>query len=291
MPIFRIKNSKAQQITIKSNHFKLEEELHVFFEKNLEELLGLRLLEHKYDTQGSGIPDTLAIDESNNPVIIEYKLEQDSNVLVQGLSYFSWLEKNSKHFELLVHEKINKDIKVNWDNPRIILIARGFDNRTISAVKAVDNVELYKYVPYNQDIFYLENIYNPNGGQILKEKRIIENTDKVYDINYHIGDLNKEIQKIFYNLQEQVKLLPEVEEVINQKSGITYRTTKSFSRFEFGRSYIRVLVKDYKYNDPKNLVRDITSFKWGYKGEIKINSIKETNDVFELIKQSYESTL
>ncbi|MDD2392293.1 MAG: hypothetical protein PHU94_05115, partial [Bacilli bacterium] len=247
--------------------------------------------EHKYDTQGSGIPDTLAIDESNNPVIIEYKLEQDSNVLVQGLSYFSWLEKNSKHFELLVHEKINKDIKVNWDNPRIILIARGFDNRTISAVKAVDNVELYKYVPYNQDIFYLENIYNPNGGQILKEKRIIENTDKVYDINYHIGDLNKEIQKIFYNLQEQVKLLPGVEEVINQKSGITYRTTKSFSRFEFGRSYIRVLVKDYKYNDLKNLVRDITSFKWGYKGEIKINSIKETNDVFELIKQSYESTL
>src|SRR3989338_3446647 len=131
MPIFQIKNKKVQQISLNSAHFRNERDLHDFFEENLEELLGVRLLEHKYDTQGSGIPDTLAIDESNNPIIIEYKLGQDYTILVQGLSYFSWLKNNKKHFELLVHEKIDKDIKINWDNPRIILIAQGFDNRTI----------------------------------------------------------------------------------------------------------------------------------------------------------------
>ncbi len=291
MPIFQIKNKKAHQIPLSPDYFSSEKELHDFFEENLEELLGVKLLEHKYDTQGAGIPDTLAIDESNNPVIIEYKLGQDSAILVQGLSYFSWLEGNKKHFELLVHEKIGKDARVNWDNPRIILIAQGFDNRTILAVKGTDNVELYRYVPYNQDVFYLENIYNPSGSEFLREKRVIEDTDEVYDVNYHLKNTGSQIKDIFYKLQEKVKSLPSVNEVIDQKSGITYRTTKSFSRFEFGQSYIRVLVRDSKYNDPQKLVRDIASFKWGYEGEIKINSLKDIDDVFDLVKQSYESTL
>ena len=291
MPIFQIKNKKVQQISLAPDYFNSEQELHDFFESNLEELLGVRLLEHKYDTQGSGIPDTLAIDESNNPVIIEYKLGQDSAVLVQGLSYFSWLKSNKKHFELLIHEKIGKDVKVNWENPKIILIAQGFDSRTILAVKEIENVELIKYIPYNQDIFYLESIYNPNVSKSSIGKDEAKKIDEVYDIKYHIGDRDKQIKDIFYQLQEKVKSLPSVEEIIDQKSGITYKTTKSFSRFEFGQSYIRVLLRDSKYKDPKKLVRDISSFKWGYKGEVKLNSLEGIDYVVSLIKQSYESTL
>ena len=95
----------------------------------------------------------------------------------------------------------------------------------------------------------------------------------------------------FFQLQEKVKSLPSVEEIVDQKSGITYRTTKSFSRFEFGQSYIRVLLRESVYTDPKKLVRDISSFKWGYKGEVKLNSLEDIDYVVSLIKQSYESTL
>ena len=290
MPIFQIKNNKVQQISLNSAHFRNEQELHDFFEGNLEALLGIRLLEHKYDTQGSGIPDTLALDETNTPVIIEYKLGQDSAVLVQGLSYFSWLKTNKKHFELLVKDKIGKNVKINWNNPRIVLIAQGFDGRTMLAVKEMSNVELIKYVPYDQDILYLETAYSPNASREVK-LQIRRQNEETYDFNYHLGKSNKEIKDIFYKLQEKIKLLPSVNEVINQKTGITYRTTKSFTRLQFGQSYIDILLKDPKYNDPKNFIKDITHLEFGYKGLAKIKSIKDVDYVFDLIKQSYEQTL
>jgi len=46
-----------------------------------------------------------------------------------------------------------------------------------------------------------------------------------------------------------------------------------------------------RYNDPKELAKDITSFGWGYKGRVKIKSTSDVVDVFNLIKQSYEQTL
>ncbi|MDP2649303.1 MAG: hypothetical protein Q8P10_00510 [bacterium] len=291
MPIFQIKDKKVQQISLNSGYFRSEQELHDFFEANLEALLGVRLLEHKYDTQGAGIPDTLALDETNTPVIIEYKLGQDPAVLVQALSYFSWLKKNSKHFELLVFNKVNKSIKVNWNNPRIILIAQGFDSRTLLAVKEVGNIELITYVPYTRDILYLETVYSSNAGKPTRSQMVKRQDEEIHDLNYHIGKSTAEIKQIFYALQEKIKLLPGVNEVIDQKTGITYRTTKSFTRLAFGRGVIDILLKEPKYNDPREFVRDITHLEFGYKGRAKIKLIKDAEYVFGLIKQSYEHTL
>jgi len=289
MPIFQIKNKKVQQISLNSAHFRNERDLHDFFEENLEALLGVRLLEHKYDTQGSGIPDTLALDETNTPVIIEYKLGQDPAVLVQGLSYFSWLKNNKKHFELLVRDKIGTNIKINWDNPRIVLIAQGFDGRTMLAVKEMDNVELIKYVPYDQDILYIETVY-PNAGKTIR-LQIKKQEGGLYNLNYHLGKTTKEIKDVFYALQEKIKLLPSANEIIDQKTGITYRATKSFAFFQFGKGYIDIQLREPKYNDPRNLVKDITHLEYGYKGRTKIKSIKDVDYIFGLIKQSYEQTL
>ena len=289
MPIFQVKNNKAQRISLKS-YFHNEQELHDFFEANLEVLLGVRLLQHKYNTQGSGIPDTLAIDESNTPVVIEYKFVIDPGVLVQGLSYRGWLKDNKKHIELLAKDIIGADEKINWSNPRIILVAPGFDSRTKLAAKDSEDVELYKYTLYDQGFLYLETEYSSNPSK-MKEPLLKKDEDEIYNLNYHLKDSNKEIKDIFYSLQEKMKLLPDVNEIVNQKVGITYRTTKSFTRFEFGKSYIDVLVRESKYNDPKGLVKDITSFKWGYQGKIKVTSLKEVDDVFALVKQSYEQTL
>ena len=119
----------------------------------------------------------------------------------------------------------------------------------------------------------------------------MEGTEETYDINHHLNKSNPEIKEIFYKLQEKIKTLPSIDEIIDQKVGITYRTTKSFTRFEFGKSYIDVLLREEKYDDPKKLVKDITSFKWGYKGRVKIDSVSKVADVFNLIKQSYEQTL
>lgn len=298
MPIFQIKNNKAQQVSLDINHFNNEAELRDFFADNLDELLGMRFIANEYPTSDGGRIDTLALDETNSPVIIEYKWGQDNAIFVQGLFYYDWLKKNRKHFDLLVANKIGKDEKVNWSSPRVLLIAQGFDNRTISAVQQVDNVELYKYMPYKSDIIYIENVYVPNKPKRIKaiENELAVEVDsddgeQTYDINYHLGGSSDEAKEIFYKIKEKIQALPGVEEFVNQKTGVTYRTTMSFTRFEFGKTYIDVLLRDPKYNDPKDLVKDISSYKYGYKGKAKIKSLKEVDDIFDLIKQSYESTL
>lgn len=289
MPIFQIKNQKVVQVSFDLNYFSNEATLRDFFADNLEDLLGMRFLAKEYPTTDGRI-DTLAIDETNAPVIIEYKWGQNDAIFTQGLFYFNWLRKNKKHFDLLVADKLGKNVKVNWSSPRVILISQGFDNRTIIAVQEVDYVELIKYTPYKQDILYLETVYSPNKTQVLKE-RVKTQTGETYDINYHLNKSNPDIKEIFYKLQEKVKSLPSVDEVADQKVGITYRTTKSFTRFEFGKSYIDVLLREAKYNDLKKLVKDISSFEWGYKGRAKIKSMSEVADIFNLVKQSYEQTL
>ena len=293
MPIFQIKNKGVEQVFLDINHFNNEAELRDFFAENLDELLGMRFLAKEYPTTDGRI-DTLALDETNSPVIIEYKWGQDNAIFVQGLFYFDWLKKNKKHFDLLVADKLGKEEKVNWTSPRVILVAQGFDNRTISAVQQVDNVELIKYMPYKQDILYLENVYVPNKSRKIVEKESVViggEIEEQFDINYHLDKTTSEIKEIFYKLQEKVQTLPSVEEAVNQKTGVTYRTTMSFTRFEFGKTYIDVLLRDEKYDDPQGLVKDISAFKWGYKGRAKVKTEKEIEAIFELIKQSYQSTL
>ena len=101
----------------------------------------------------------------------------------------------------------------------------------------------------------------------------------------------KELQNKFQEIREKLLELPNVSEIAEQKSGITYRTSKSFVRFEFKKSYIQILLRQPKYNDPKKMVRDITSFEWGYKGKVKLVPKNDTDYVVRLIKQSYEETL
>jgi predicted transport protein len=290
MPIFHVQNQKAKQVYSDLGYFKNEAALRDFFAENLEELLGMRFLEKEYPTN-DGRMDTIALDETNSPVIIEYKWGEDNAIFTQGLFYFDWLKNNKKHFNLLVEHKLGKNIKVNWDHPRVILLAQGFDKRTKIAVQQVTYVELIRYVTYKDNILYLETVYSPNNKKLSVVSKKNEVNSKDYDIDYHLGRVDEPVKKTFYNLQEKIKALPDVEEVVNQKTGITYRTTKSFVRFEFGKSYMKVLVREPRYQDPDNLVKDITTHMWGYKGLIKIKSTDMVEKVFEIVKQSYEETI
>lgn len=83
------------------------------FEKDLdipEE--GLRLV-GSYVKIGTGIIDTLAIDEEDNPVFIEYKKpgEFDKDALVQLMEYYSWFATDQNH-QLLLKEIIQRKILI-----------------------------------------------------------------------------------------------------------------------------------------------------------------------------------
>lgn len=292
MPVFKIDAKKAKQLNLKEAGFGNEAELRDFFGANLEEILGVKFIEKEYQTTDGRI-DTLGLDENSSPVIIEYKWKENEEVLSQGLFYFDWLLKNKKHFELLVKNKFGNKVDVSWDQPRVILIAQGFSRYIKAAVQRVGNVELKTYTLYEGDVLYLENEYSPAPERIARRSSQQQNSDnQKYDLKYHLDITSLEMQKSVNELRDKILQLPSVEEKLGQKTGVTYRTTKSFTRLEFRKTWIHLLLRDSKYSeDTKKLVKDITSNGWGYKGMVKFTPDSDISYIFNLIKQSYNSTL
>ena len=292
MPVFKIKATKAERLGLRKNGFGNEFELRDFFAENLEEILGVRFLEKEYSTTDGRI-DTLGIDENNCPVIIEYKWKENEEILSQGLFYLNWLLKNKKHFELLAKNVLGDKVETNWDQPRVILVAQGFSRYIRAAVQTVNNVELKSYTLYENDVLHLENDYSPIPEKTHRKSVADSRSEKTeYDLNYHLNITSPALQKKVNQLREMILMLPSVEEKLGQKTGITYRTTKSFARLEFRKTWIQVLIRDPKYPEDKNgLVKDITSNEWGYRGMVKFTEDIDVGYVFGLIKASYNSTL
>ncbi|MDD5617463.1 MAG: endonuclease NucS [Candidatus Omnitrophica bacterium] len=290
MPIFKIEKIKALQIPVKEDGFSDEAKLRDFFAENLEEILGVRFLEKEYLTTDGRI-DTLGIDENNSPVIIEYKWKENEEILAQGLFYFNWLMKNKKHFDLLAYKKLGGKIEVNWEQPRVILIAQGFSHHVLGAVEQEKNIELKTYTYYNPNLLQIEDVYTPSGVKTI-QRRKKAGKEKEYNLDYHFKITSPKMRKAANLLRSKIIALPGITENFGI-SGIYYRTTsKSFVRLEFRATWIQLLLRDSQYKgDDKKLIEDITSHKWGYRGRIRFKPDSDIEYVFNLVKQSYESTL
>jgi predicted transport protein len=291
MPIFQVYNNKIKQL--KTSNFRNEKEMQVLVENNLEEIFGIKFIASEFSTgeKHRGRIDTLGLDENNSPVIIEYKWGENNNVINQGLFYLDWLVDHKGDFQVAVERKLGKKIKIDWSQPRLILIAQSFNKYDRYAINRMsENIELWTYSFYENGIFEV-NIEGSSQADNKMGKRITKVEYAKYDLNYHLNKTSKELKQKFNEIREKILELPNVQEKPEQKSGITYRTTKSFCRFEFRKNSINLLLREPKYNDPKNLVKDIISFEWGYKGLVKIDKVSDTDYLFNLIKQSYEETL
>lgn len=294
MPVYKIENNKAKQL--KTTNFKNEKELQGLIETNLEEIFGIRFIktEHSTGEKHGGIIDTLGLDENNSPVIIEYKWGEKANVINQGLFYLDWLVDHKGDLQILVDNKLDKKVKIDWGQPRLLLVASSFNKYDKFAInRMAENIELWSYNFYENGLLAIDlegsSTTRKLSGQ--KSKQITKVDYANFNLDYHLDKTSEKLRKIFGDLREQILELPDVEERAEQKTGVTYRTSKSFSRLEFNKNSIDLLLRQPKYHDPKKIVKDISNFEWGYKGLVKISGSEDINYLFSLIKQSYEETL
>ena len=145
--LFKISNKKVAELTGKS--IALEKSLQTLMEKKLESLLGVQFLASEYSTGKvhGGRIDTLGIDENKSPVIIEYKRATNENVINQGLYYLDWLLDHKAEFELLVMNKVGKEIsqEIEWSSPRLLCIAGDFTKYDAHATQQMGrNIELIR---------------------------------------------------------------------------------------------------------------------------------------------------
>jgi hypothetical protein len=128
--------------TLKKIKLKNEKELHSVIEKELEALEeGLTILKYEF-AMSKGVPDFLCADSGGRLVIIEVKLQEDENILFQGLRYYNEIDRD-RYVIAKMFSKKDVDPK---ESPRIILIAEKFsdDIRRLSTL-VIPDVELYEY--------------------------------------------------------------------------------------------------------------------------------------------------
>ncbi len=155
--LFRIQTGSVLELTGTTD--TVEKSVQVLFEKNLEALLGVRLVASEYTTTHGGRIDTLGLDENGCPVILEYKRATNENVINQGLFYLDWLMDHRKDFQWLVMEKLGKDAAdgVDWSAPRLICLAGDFNRYDDHAVKQMQrNIELIRYRRFGPELLMLD---------------------------------------------------------------------------------------------------------------------------------------
>lgn len=298
MALFKIQNDSIHKLEVVP--VEKEKNIQMIFEKNLNTILNIDFLETEYSTSFGGRIDTLWIDKNWAPVIIEYKRNQNENVINQGLSYLKRLLDHKADFEVLCRDK-KIEIETDWTSPRVICVAESYNKFDLDTAELLPiKIELLKYRIYENDILYVEwtsqkpvkistsKIFNKNQ----KDKEV-NKLQKEYNIENHLQLASKETKDLFLDLKEMIISLDDwiIEEA--KAKYIAYKLTTNFVDLVIQKSAIKVFLNmpSGKLNDPYKITRDLTKPKIGHWGngdyEVNIHSKEELWKLFELIKQSY----
>ena len=91
-------------VPIEQTNFSFEKDLQVLIEGNLEVVFNCRFVASEFSIGSSygGRIDSLALSEDNNPVIIEYKKIESSELINQSLFYLHWIRDHRGDLEIAV---------------------------------------------------------------------------------------------------------------------------------------------------------------------------------------------
>jgi len=300
MALFKIKNSNVTKLS--TIDLEKEKNIQTLFEQNLLTILNVNFLATEYSTSFGGRIDTLGIDKSGSPVIIEYKRNQNDNVINQGLSYLRWLLDHKADFEILCRN--NKiDIEIDWTSPRVICVAESYNRFDLDTVEILPiKIELLKYRIYEDDILLVESDSQRTvkisttkifeKGNKEKEKEI--KLQKDYSVEGHLQGGSKEVKELFMQLKEMITSLDDSITEEAKAKYIAYKLTTNFVDVVIQKNAIKAFlnVPSGKLNDSFDIARDLTKPKvighWGNGDyEVLIKNKDELLKLFELIRQSY----
>ena len=279
--VYEINNGKMKELN--GEEFKKERELQNLVENNLETILGVKFLATEYVIENGRI-DTLGIDENNSPVIIEYKRNQHENIITQSLFYLDWINTHRGDFQILVQEKLSKEISdnINWNNPSVFCIAKEFSRYDANAVNIMQrNIKLVKYKHYSNNTLLFEYINQPISNKINKP---IINKKSMNKKDSNVYEFYKIIDKNIFEFGDDI-------EKIEQKHYIAYKRIKNFCCLELLKNSIKLSIKlnldEYKNDD---FVRDVTNI--GHYGvgnaQLIINNEEDAIKAINYIKKSYD---
>ncbi len=158
--LFRIDGNRLR--LCKPTNFELEKDLQRLIEANLDTIFSCRFIASEFPTGTShaGRIDTLAISEDGNPVILEYKKIESSELLNQGLYYLNWIMDHRGDFQVAANRSLGGQIETDWEDVRVICLAPGYKRYDLHAARVMGaSIELWQYRLYDDGSFYIEEIF------------------------------------------------------------------------------------------------------------------------------------
>lgn len=294
MPIFKEESGKYKKLKVAG--VNNEKSLQKLIENNLYEVLDMHFLASEYVTTFGGRIDTLAVDSDGAPVIIEYKLSRNENVINQGLSYLRWLKAQKvEFFEMLMIKKLGKElaeqIRIDWNNPRVICIAESYSKFDLDTVEVIPmRIELFKYRLYEQGIFSLESLNTVERTQ-YKEREDKEPSSSIIPAE-KVPQVLPVFKELFEELRSRILQMDEhiVEKQTN--SNTVYRMSKNFAEVQVNRKAIRILLRPVNYDDPNKMVEKVPeTHRWTMDRRVSLKDPSELDYVMNLIEQSYNDVI
>jgi predicted transport protein len=301
MPIFQIVGTQLKKLKVLQ--LDKEKTLQQLVEANLSEVLDLAFLASEYTTTFGGRIDTLAVDASGAPVIIEYKRNKNDNVINQSLSYLKWLKSQKPgFFEKLIQDKLGADaakkITLDWNNPRVICIAESFSKFDIDTAEVVPlRIELMRYRYYDNSIFSLEPVAVGESGSAsaeiqTKDAPKQQAEDKPASVNALLAKASAETKELFGQFRERIMALDDTVEEKPNSLYVAYRRSKNFAEVHINRGGLKIHLRPIDYLDPKKMVEKIPEgYNWTLDRRVYLKHPSDLDEVLSLIEQSYKDVL
>ena len=302
MPLFVVSGNTLS--SIEQCAFPSEKALQSLIEANLETVFNCRFVASEFSTgsQHAGRIDTLALSEDNNPVIMEYKRVESSELINQSLFYLHWLCDHRGDFELAVQRSLGNDVQVDWSDIRVICIAPDYRKYDIHATQVMGaNIELWKYRLYANGTLHLEEVQralapgsapSTNGkNPIMVEagrKAAVTRATGSYTFDEHIEGKPGSIKALVIALQDFILSLDSTIEEAPKKYYIAYRISQNIVCVEVQKQRVLLYVKlNPKQLDslPEN-ARDVSEIGHYGTGDLEL-SVRSENEL-DLVKPYIE---
>lgn len=303
MPLFEIKQQLLELIERKN--FDLEKTLQNLIEKNLGAVFNCRFVASEFSTGKShaGRIDTLALSEENNPVIIEYKKVESSDLVNQSLFYLHWIYDHRGDYEIAVQKAIGNDVEVDWSDVRVICIAPNYKKYDLHAVEVMGaNIELWTYRLFDNSTLYLEEVIHrtyqraattevSGKSPVMVEagkKAAITRATATYTFEEHLEGKSEKVKNLAMQIQDFVLGLDPAIDENPKKFYVGYKISQNIVCMELRKQKIYLYIK----LDPKTLsglpaiARDVTRIGHYGTGDLEI-TVKSVNDL-ETAKQYIE---
>lgn len=301
MPLFQISGASLKKVG--QGKFSSERELHKLIESNLEVVFNCRVVATEFSTgaQHAGRIDTLALSEDGNPVIIEYKIVESSDLINQSLFYLSWIYDHRGDFEIAVHKRLGPKVTVDWSAVRVICIAPNYRKYDLHAVRIMGaNIELWAYRRFENNTLFLEEVLKrspeqPEGASgkspknpvmITAGKKAAE-TKKLglhYSAESHFAAGGPKLQSLAMASHDFICGMDPGIEAVPKKQYIAYKTSENIVCMHVNRSRVALFLKldPKKVKGPTGLSRDMTGI--GHFGTGDLEIVLKTPADLELAK-------